>query len=107
MSNSLEFKLITKTLDEKKIHYYTHDLPSSKPVKIVWKGLFSMDINLVKKRLTENGINCKGVKRMTIVLDRPTLILPWYFPQQGARVGAFLVLHFQAEATSDLLINIL
>lgn len=37
------FADVVKLLDDRKVYFYTHDLPASKPVKAVLKGLYSMD----------------------------------------------------------------
>lgn len=63
---SNEFTTMVKELEKKKLYFYTHDLPATKPIKIVLKGLYLMDVDEVKKHLAEANIKCTEVKAMTI-----------------------------------------
>lgn len=70
LSTTTHFTLVTTTMINKKISFYTHDLPASKPIKIVLKGLYSMDVNLLKKHLLDSNLKCTDVKLMTLKSKR-------------------------------------
>lgn len=66
LASSKDFSEVIKLLDQRKVYYYTHDLPASKPIKVVLKGLFLMDVNLLKKHLSDANVNSIDVKAMTL-----------------------------------------
>lgn len=66
LSTSAQFKSMNDAMDEKKIFFYTHDLPNSKPIKIVLKGLYSMDTDILKKHLIGSDVKCTEIKVMTL-----------------------------------------
>lgn len=61
----VDYRTLIDKLNKLNINYYTHDLPSDRPLKVVLKGLYEMDIDELKSYLSIANIQYIEVKSMT------------------------------------------
>lgn len=50
------YKSVEETLQIWKVEYFTHDIPSKKPFKVVLRGLFELEVSEVESELKRNNL---------------------------------------------------